>query len=168
VNTRCTPKKVGHSKFGIWNSSCRLNKRENRRVIRLWNNQVVRRGGQRLSLEVPPSVSRHLLESNEREDKEKGLSQNDNHMSLRKEPLHRCLFGLLENFCTSPSGIYYKFGKVLVASAWGKQRRKSNIERTDGIPLFVMPFVSLHAPFSSKQDKIVSTCPLNGSRNELP
>jgi hypothetical protein len=81
------------------------------------------------------------------EDNERDSSQNDNHMYLRKEPLHRCLFGLLENFCTSPGGIYYKFGKVFVVSTWGKQKRKSNIERIDGIPLFVMPVVSLHTPF---------------------
>jgi len=64
--------------------------------------------------------------------------------------------------------MYYKFGKAVVASTWGKQKRKSNIERIDGIPLFVMPVVPLHTPFGSKQDKIVSTCPLNESRNELP
>jgi len=76
-----------------------------------------------------------------------GGSQNDSHMCLRKGPLHRCLFGLLENFCTSPSGIYYKFDKVVVASTWGKQKQKSNIERIDGIPLSVMPVASLHTPF---------------------
>jgi hypothetical protein len=102
------------------------------------------------------------------EDHERRVSQNDNRMCLRKEPLHRCPFGLLENFCTFLSGIYHKFGKAVVASTWGKQKRKSNIERIDGIPLFVMPVVSLRTPFSSKQDKIVSTCPRNGSRNELP
>ena len=122
---------------------------------------------QRFSLEVLLSVSRNLLESNETEDNERGVSRNDSHMCLRKEPLHRCLFGLLENFWTSPSGIYYKYGKVVVASTWGKQKRKSNIERIDGSPLFVMPVVSLHTPFWSKQDKIVWTCPSNGSRNEL-
>jgi hypothetical protein len=53
----------------------------------------------------------------------------------------------LENFCTSPSGIYYKFDKVVVASTWGKQKQKSNIERIDGIPLSVMPVASLHTPF---------------------
>jgi hypothetical protein len=125
-------------------------------------------GSQRFSLEVVLSVSRNLLESNEREDHGRGVSRNDNHMCLRKEPLHRCLFGLLENFYTCPSGIYYTYGKVVVASTWGKQKRKSNIERIDGIPLFVMPVVSLHTPFWSKQDKIVWTCPSNGSRNEPP
>jgi hypothetical protein len=80
-------------------------------------------------------------------DSERLVSQNDNHMCLREEPLHRCLFGLLENFCTSPGGIYYKFGKVVVGSTGGKQKRKNNIERIDGIPLFVMPVVSLHTPF---------------------
>jgi hypothetical protein len=98
-------------------------------------------------VEVLLSVSRNLLESNEMEDNERGVSRNDNHMCLRKEPLHRCLFGLLENFCTPPSGIYHKYGKVVVASTWGKQKPKSNIERIDGIPLFVMPVVSLHTPF---------------------
>ena len=68
------------------------------------------------------SVLRNLLESDEMEDSERGVSRNDNHICLHKEPLHRCLFGLLENFCTSLSGIYYKFGKVLVASTWGKQK----------------------------------------------
>jgi hypothetical protein len=140
-------KQLAVSKCGIWSSDCGLNKRKNQRVIGLWNNQVIRRGSQRLSLEVLLSVSRNLFESNETEDNERGVSQNDNHMCLRKEPLHRCLFGLLENFCTSPNGIYYKFGKVVVASTSGKQKRKSNIERIDGIPLFVMPVVSLHTPF---------------------
>jgi hypothetical protein len=124
-----------------------MNKRKNQRVIGLWNNQVTRRGSQRLILGVLLPVSRNLFESNERECHEKGVSQNDNHMYLRKGPLHRYLFGLLENFCTSPSGIYYKFGKVVVASTWGKQKQKSNIERIDGIPLFVMPVASLHTPF---------------------
>ncbi len=113
----------------------------------LWSNQVIRRGSQRFSLEVLLSVSRNLLESNETEDNERGVSRTDNHRCLRKEPLHRCLFGLLENFYTSPSGIYYKYGKVVVASTRGRQKRKSNIERIDGIPLFVMPVVSLHIPF---------------------
>jgi hypothetical protein len=80
-------------------------------------------------------------------DNEWGVSRNDNHMCLRKELLHRCLFGLLENSCTSPSGIYYKYGKVVVASTGGNQKRKSNIERIDGIPLLVMPVVPLHTPF---------------------
>jgi hypothetical protein len=124
-----------------------MNKRKNQRVIGLWNNQVTRRGSQRLILEVLLPVSRNLFESNERECHEKGVSQNDNHMCLRKGPLDRRLFGLLENFCTSPSGIYYKFGKVVVASTWGKHKQKSNIERIDGIPLFVMPVASLHTPF---------------------
>jgi hypothetical protein len=82
----------------------------------------MKRGGRRFSLEVLLSLLRNLLESNEMEDNERGLSRNDNHMCLRKEPLHRCLFGLLENFCTSPSGIYYKYGKVVVVSTWGKQK----------------------------------------------
>lgn len=129
------------------NADCRLNKRKDQGAIGLWSNQVIRRGSQRFSLEVLLSVSRNLLESNEMEDNERGVSRNDSHMCLRKEPLHRCLFGLSGNFCTSPSGIYYKYGKVVVASAWGKQKRKSNIERIDGIPLFVMPVVSLHTPF---------------------
>jgi hypothetical protein len=107
----------------------------------------MRRDGQGFSLEVLLSVSRNSLESNETEDKERWVSRNDNHMCLRKEPLHRCLFGLWENFCTSPSGNYYRYGKVVVASTRGKQKRKSNIERIDGIPLFVMPVVSLHTPF---------------------
>jgi len=108
----------------------------------LWSHQVIRRGSQRFSLEVLLSVFRNLLESNEMEDNERSVSRNDNHMCLRKEPLHQCLFGLLENFCTSPSEIYYKYGKLVVASTWGKQKRKSNIERIDGIPLFLMPVVS--------------------------
>ena len=125
-----------------------LNKRKDQRVIGLWNNQVIRRDSQRFGPEVLLSVSRNLLESNETEDdNERGVSRSDSHMCLRKDPLHRCLFGLLENFCTSPSGIYYKYGKVVVASTWGKQKRKSNIERIDSIPLFVMPVVSLHTPF---------------------
>jgi hypothetical protein len=37
-------------------------------------------------------------------------------MCLREEPLHRCLFDQLENFCTSPSGICHKYGRVVVAS----------------------------------------------------
>jgi hypothetical protein len=134
-------------KLALVNSDFGLNKRKKQRVIGLWNNQVIRRGSQRLILEVLLSVSRNLFESNEVEGNKRGVSQNDNHMRLRKGPLHRCLFGLLENFCTSPSGIYYKYGKVVVASTWGKQKRKSNIERIDGIPLFVMPVVSLHTPF---------------------
>jgi hypothetical protein len=137
-------------------------------VIGLRSNHVIRRGSQRFSLEVLSSVMRDLLESNEMEDNQEGVSRNDNHMCLRKEPLHRCLFGLLGNFCTSPIGICYKYGKVVVASTWGKQKRKSNTERIDGIPLFVMPVVSLRTPFWSKQNKIVWTCPRNGSRNEFP
>ncbi len=125
-------------------TDCGLNKRKDQRVNCLWGNQVIRRGSQRFSVEVLLSVSRHLLESNEMEDNEGGFSRNDNHICLRKEPLHQCLFALLENFCTSPSGIYYKYGKVVVASTWGKQKRKSNIERIDGILLFVMLVVSLH------------------------
>jgi len=121
-------------------------KRKEQRVIGLWVNQIIRRGSQWFSLEVHLSVLRHSLESNEMEDNERGVSRNDNHMCLRKEPLHRCLFGLLENFCTSPTGIYYKCGKVLVASTWGKQKRKNNIERIEGILLFVMRVVSLHTP----------------------
>jgi len=141
-----THKKVGRSKctHGAWRIAY---KRKNQRVIGLWSNQVIRRDSRRFGLEVLLSVSRNLLESNETEDNERGVPQNDSHMCLRKEPLHRYLFGLLENFCTSPGGIYYKYGKVAVASTWGKQKRKSNIERIDGIPLFVMPVVSLHTPF---------------------
>jgi hypothetical protein len=111
------------------------------------NNQVIRRDGQRFSLEVLPSVSRNLLESNEAEDQEGGVFRNDSHMCLRKEPLHRCLFGLSETFCTSRNEIDYKYGKVAVPSTWGKQKRKSNIERIDGIPLSVMPVAFLHTPF---------------------
>jgi len=102
------------------------------------------------------------------EDNGKDVARNDNHRCLRKEPLHRCLFGLLENFCTSPSGIYYRCGKVVVASTWDKQKRKSNIGRIDGSPLFVIQVVSLHTPFWSKQGKIAWTCPSNASRNEIP
>ena len=149
-------------------SDCGLNKRKDQRVIGLWSNQVIRRGSQRFSLEVLLSVSRNLLKSNEMENNERDVSRNDNHMCLRKEPLHRCLFGLLENFCTSPSGNYYKCGKVLVALTSGKQKRKSNIERIDGILLFVMRVVSLHTPLWSKQDKTVWACPSNGSWNGLP
>lgn len=145
-----------------------LNRRKDQRVIGLRRYQVIRRDSQRFSLEVLLSVSRNFLESNETEKNERGVSRNDNHMCLRKEPLHRCLFGLLENSCTSPSGIYHKYGKVVASSTWGKQKRKSNIERIDGIPLFVMPVVSLRTPFWSKQDKIAWTCPSNGSWNELP
>jgi len=130
--------------IGEWD--CGLNKRKEQRVIGLWGNQVIRRGSQRFSLEVLLSVSRHLLEWNEMEDNERGVSRNDIHICLRKETLHRCLFGLLESFCTLPSGIYYKYGRVVFASTWGKQKRNSNIERIDGILLFVMLVVSLHTP----------------------
>ena len=142
-------KKVGHSnaECRIRNGDWGLNKRRDQRVIGVWNNQVIRRSSQRFSLEVLLSVLRDLLESNGMEDNKKGVTRNDNHRCLRKEPLYRCLSGLLENFCASPTGIYYKYGKVVVASTWGKQKRKSNIERIDGIPLFVMPVVSLHTPF---------------------
>jgi hypothetical protein len=125
---------------------CGLNERKYQRVVGLWNNQAIRRG-QKLSLEVLLSVSRNLFESNRMEDNERGVSQTDNHMSLREEPLHRCLFGLLGNFCTSSSGMYYKFGKVVAPSTWGKQKRMSSIGHIDGIPLFSMPVVPLHRPF---------------------
>ena len=141
------PKKLTIFKFGMRNADWRLNKRRDQRVIGVWSNQVIRRGSEKFRLEVLLSVLRNLLESNEIEDHKEGVSRNGNHRRLRKEPLHRCLFGLLENFCTSSIGIYYKYGKVVVASTWGKQKRKSNIERIDGIPLFVMPVASLHTPF---------------------
>ena len=70
--------------MGIWG----LNKRRDQRVIGVWSNQVIRRGSQRFSLEVLLSVLRDLLESNEMEDIKEGVSRNDNHMCLRKEPLH--------------------------------------------------------------------------------
>ena len=133
--------------FKLQNAGFGLDKRKDQRAIGLWSNQVIRRGNQRFRLEVLLSVSRNLFESNEMEDHERDVTRNDNHRCLRKEPLHRCLFGLLENFCTSPSGNYYRCGKVVLASTWGKQKRKSNIGRIDGIPLFVMPVVSLHTPF---------------------
>ena len=98
----------------------------------------------------------------------RAVSQNDSRMCLCKEPLHRYPSGLLENFCTSPGGIYYKYGKVAIATTSGKQKRKSNIEHIDSIPLFAMSVVSLRIPFWSKQDKIVWTCRPNGSWNELP
>jgi len=135
-------KRLAHS-----NAAWGLNNRRDQRVFGVWRNQVIRIGSQRFSPEVLLSVLRNFLESNEMEDNKEGFSRNDNHMSLRKEPLHRCLFGLLENFCTSAIGIYYKYGKVVAASTGGKQKRKSNIERIDGISLFVMPVVSLHTPF---------------------
>jgi hypothetical protein len=74
------------------------------------------------------------------EDNERALSRNDNHICLRKETLHRCPFGQLES-------IYYKYGKAVVASTKGKQKRKSNIERIDGILLSVMLVASLRTPF---------------------
>ncbi len=143
----CLPPAGRQGRQGIRNADWGLNNRRDQRVIGVWRNQVIRRGSQRFRLEVLLSVLRNLLKSNEMEDNKEGVSRNDNHMCLRKEPLHRCPFGLLENFCTSPTGIYYKYGKVVAASTWGKQKRKSNIERIDGIPLFVMPVVSLHTPF---------------------
>jgi hypothetical protein len=143
----CLPPAGRQGRQGIRNADWGLNNRRDQRVIGVWRNQVIRRGSQRFRLEVLLSVLRNLLKSNEMEDNKEGVSRNDNHMCLRKEPLHRRPFGLLENFCTSPTGIYYKYGKVVAASTWGKQKRKSNIERIDGIPLFVMPVVSLHTPF---------------------
>jgi hypothetical protein len=48
----------------FWNEDCGLNRRKNQRVIGLWNNQGIRTGSQRLSLEVFLTVSRNLFESN--------------------------------------------------------------------------------------------------------
>jgi hypothetical protein len=132
----------------------RVEKERVKERLGLWRNYFMRRGSQRFGLEVLPPVSKYLIEWNEMEDHERGLSRNDNRRYLRKKSLHRCLVGLSESSCTSPGGIYYRCGKVLLASTWGNEKRKSNIGRIDGIPLFVMPVVSLHTPFSSKQDKI--------------
>jgi hypothetical protein len=68
-------------------------------------------------------------------------------MRLRGEPPHQGLFDLLEKLCRSPNGISYKYGKVVLASAWDNQKGKSNIDRIDDIHLFVMPVASSHTPF---------------------
>jgi hypothetical protein len=151
-NSRTNRKSLAHSVqrilyFELQNTGFGLKKRKDQRATGLWSNQVIRRWNQRFRLGVLLSVSRNRLETNEREDNGEGVSRNDSRMCLRKELLHRCLFGLLENSCTSPGGIYYRYGKVVLGSTWGKQKRKSNIGRIDGIPLFVMPVVSLHTPF---------------------
>ena len=128
----------------------------------------MRRGSRTFGLEVLLPVSKYLIEWNEMEDHERGLFRNDNHTCLRQEPLHRCLSGQLENSYTLPTGICYRYGKVVLASTWGNERRMNNIGRIDGIPLFVMPAVPLHNPFWNKQDKTAWVCPSNGSWNELP
>jgi hypothetical protein len=123
------------------------NNRKDQKAIGLWSHQVIRRGNQRLCPEVLLSVSRSFLGSNEMEDNERSPSRNDSHRCLRNEPLHRCLFGLLENSYTFPNGIYCRYDKIVFASTWGRQKRKSNIGHIDGIPLFEMQVVSLHTPF---------------------
>ena len=94
---------------------------------------------------MPLSVSRNRLEKNEAGEWE-GVSRSDNHRCLRNEPPHQCLFGLLENVYTFPVGIYYRYGRVVLASTWGNEKRMNNTGHIDGIPLFVMPVVSLRTP----------------------
>lgn len=94
--------------------------------------------------------------------------QKNNHMRLRGEPPHQCLFDLLEKLCRSPGGISHKYGRVVVASAWDKQKGKRNIDRIDDIPLFVMPVASSHTPFWSKQDKTVWACLSDGLQDKIP
>ena len=80
------------------------------------------------------------------QDSGEDLSRNGNHRPLRNEPPHQCLFGLLENFYTSPAGIYHRCGRVVLLSTWGNEKRMNNIGHIDGIPLFVTPVVSLRTP----------------------
>jgi len=63
-------------------------------------------------------------------------------MCLREELLLQYLLDRLERVYKPLSGISYKFGKVVVGSTWGKGKGKSNTDRIDDIPLFVMPVVS--------------------------
>jgi hypothetical protein len=133
--------------FELENTDLGLDKRKNQRAIGLWSHQVIKRGNQRLCLAGLPSVSRSFLESDEMEENERSVSRNDSRRCLHNEPLHRCLFGLLENSCTSPTGIYYRYGRVVLASTWGREKRMNNIAHIDGILLFVMPVVSLDNPF---------------------
>ena len=95
------------------------------------------------NLDVPRSVSINRFEANESGE---GVFRNGNHISLRNEPLHQGLFGLLENSYTSRAGIYHKCGRVVFLSTWGNERRMNNIGHTGGIPLFVTPAVSLRTP----------------------
>ena len=100
----------------LQNTGFGWNKRKDQRAIGLWSQQAIRRGNQGLRPEVLLSVSRSFLGSNEMGDNERSLSRNGNHRCLRNEPLHRCLFGLLENSYTSPNGIYYRYDKIVFAS----------------------------------------------------
>jgi hypothetical protein len=60
------------------------------------------------------------FEKSDEGDKGADVSRNDNRKYLRKEPLHQYLFGLLGSFYTSPSEIYYKYGKDVLGSTWDK------------------------------------------------